>query len=470
MGAKAPARHRSGREREMGAKAPASHRWLRRLVASVPEPSAEDFVPTVLVDIELSAPVPTLAGDGFAAAHVLVKLHGQPVGALNVSLANGPIAPAVLIARAEEELAEALEAHRRRDSPAGDKMPRCIRDLAPPDPAPLVSVVLATHDRAEQLETCLTSLLGGSYPVFEVVVVDNAPSDESAREMVEARFAHDPRVRYVREDRAGASLARNVGARAARGEYVAFTDDDTVVDPLWLNAIVAGFGDDPRVACVTGLTLPGGLESPAQQAFELYGGMALGYESRVYDLDENRGDTLLYPYTAGIFGASNNAAFRRSAFLDRGGFDVVLGPATHAFGAEDLDLFLALILDGHRIVYEPRAMLRHEHRRDYADLYWQVFTYSAGFTALLTKWAVTNRAAARELTRRVPRLLPAALFGSQRGGADTHGEYPSQLRWLERAGYVYGPVAYLRSRARSFADVHRGPARALVERLRRLRR
>ena len=452
----------------MGAKMPARHRWLRRLVASVPEPSAEDFVPTLLVDIDLSEPVPALVGDGFGAAHVLVKLHGQPVGAVDVSLANGPIAPAALVARAEEELAEALEAHRRRDGPAGDGMPRCLRDLVPPDPAPLVSVVLATHDRADQLATCLTSLLGCSYPDFEVVVVDNAPSDESTREMVEARFAHDPRVRYVREDRAGASLARNIGAQAARGEHVAFTDDDTVVDPLWLNAIVAGFGDDPRVACVTGLTLPGGLESAAQQAFERYGGMALGYEARVYDLDEHRGDTVLYPYTAGIFGASNNAAFRRSPFLDRGGFDVALGPATHAFGAEDLDVFLALILDGHRIVYEPRAMLRHEHRRDYADLYWQVFTYSAGFTALLTKWAVTNRAAARELARRVPRLLPAALLASQRGGAETHGDYPSQLRWLERAGYLYGPVAYLRSRAESLGDVHRSRARPRVNRIRRL--
>jgi hypothetical protein len=77
--------------------------------------------------------------------------------------------------------------------------------------------------------------------------------------------------------------------------------------------------------------------------------MALGYRRRVYDLAENRADTLLYPYTAGIFGASNNCAFRREPFLQRGGFDPVLGPATPAFGAEDLDLFLALILDGQMI-------------------------------------------------------------------------------------------------------------------------
>jgi len=210
---------------------------------------------------------------------------------------------------------------------------------------------------------------------------------------------------------------------------------------------VAGFSD-PRVACVAGLTLPSELETPAQQAFELYGGMSLGYRARLYDLGEHRGDTLLYPHTAGVFGASNNVAFRREPFLARGGFDLSLGPATPAFGAEDLDVFLALILDGFRIHYEPRAVVRHEHRRDFDGLYWQVFTYLAGFTALLTKWMLKDRRVARDLARRVPQLVPAALLGRHRGGAaDAHGDYLPQLRWLERAGYLYGPVAYVRSRA-----------------------
>src|SRR4029078_7808567 len=97
--------------------------------------------------------------------------------------------------------------------------------------------------------------------------------------------------------------------------------------------------------------------------------------------------------------------FRREAFLSRGGFDLALGPATPAYSAEDLDAFLTVILDGKTIVYEPRAIVRHEHRRDFSDLYWQVFTYSAGSSALLTKWARTRRSVAADFGGHMPRMM-----------------------------------------------------------------
>ena len=420
--------------------------WLRRLVTKVPEPAHPAVARTRLVKVELSESLPSLSANGFDVAEVVVMLHGQPLGAVHLSLDEQSVPASTLAETIERELADELREHRARDDGgAAGGLPGCLSELDPPNPSPLASVIIATHDRAEQLRLCLESLLRVAYPAFEVIVVDNAPSDSSAERMIDERFGSDGRLRYVSEERPGVSRARNVGAELARGEFLAFTDDDATVDPLWLSALVAGFRDDPAVECVAGLTLPAALDTPAQQAFELYGGMALGYRRRVYDLREHRGETLLYPYTAGLFGASNNVAFRREAFLDRGGFDVVLGPATPAFGAEDLDLFLTLILDGRRIVYEPRAVVHHEHRRDFPGLYWQVFTYSAGFTAMLTKWALHDGVVARDLARRVPRLLPAALLRRHRGGSESHGDYPSQLRWLERAGYLYGPLAYARS-------------------------
>ncbi len=428
---------------------------LRRWVEGVSPPAAEERR-TAVLDVELSRPLPDLDADEWTDAQVVVRLHGRPLGPVHVDLADGPVSSERARRLIEDRLADAVRQHLRGDGleradqppPPGHERHRCLEALEPTPPAPLVSVVIPTRDRAGQLAACLESLLHLTYPAFEVVVVDNAPSDDSTRDLVEDRFGTDPRVRYVRETRAGASLARNIGAEEARGEIVAFTDDDAVVDPLWVSGLVAGFWRDPGVVCVAGLTLPGSLETPAQQAFEVYGGMGLGFEPRLYDLEENRGDTLLYPYTAGVFGASNNVAFRRAEFLARGGFDTTLGPATPAFGAEDLDLFLAVVLDGHRIAYEPTACVRHEHRAEFPDLYWQVFTYSAGMTALLTKWFLSDRHVAADLARRVPKLLPAALLRSHRSGAEAGvGEYPPQLRWLERLGYLYGPIAYLRSRA-----------------------
>ena len=428
--------------------------WLRQLVRKVPQPAVNDWTATRLVEINVGEPIPALEAEGFSTALVLATLHGQPLGTVEVDLTSGPVAAPALATILQRQVGGAVAAHRDlhgcvTDYPAIQSTPpRCLRELQPSGTAPLVSVVVPTRDRADQLATCLHSVLDVDYPNFEVIVVDNAPSDDSTQFLVRRQFANDPRVRYVKESRAGASLARNVGAEAGRGEFVAFTDDDVVVNRLWLKGLVAGF-DDPKTAVVTGLTLPARLDTPAQEAFELYGGMGRGYSRRVYDLAQQRGDTLLYPYTAGVFGASNNVAFRRQLFVDRGGFDLSLGPGTPAFAAEDLDAFLSVILDGYQIVYEPRAMLRHDHRQDFADLYWQVFTYSAGLTALLTKWALSDAAVAGDLARRLPRLLPAALVKAHRSGAEAGvGEYPAQLRWLERAGYLYGPIAYLRSRLR----------------------
>jgi glycosyltransferase involved in cell wall biosynthesis len=444
---------------------------LKSLVGSVPAPQTGQLDRIMTVDLELSESLPRLGAAGWSRAHVLVRLHGHPLGALDVDLSHGNVPPEVLKRCIDDELGERVVEHLAMDgmqdadrasaSPedpaARSAPPRCIQRLEPPCPAPLVSVVIATRNRSDLLATCLRSILNVSYPELEVIVVDNAPSDGSTRDVVHDLFGGDPRVRYVHLKRAGASLARNVGAAAARGEVLAFTDDDAVVDRLWLSGLVAGFASDPRVACVSGLTLPSALETAAQQAFEAYGGMGLGFEPRLYDLEDNRGTTLLYPYTAGIFGASNNVAFRREFFIGHGGFDVTLGPGTPVYGAEDLDLFLSVILNGYRIAYQPVATVRHEHRADFAELYWQVFSYSAGFTALLTKWALNNRRVAGDLATRVPRLLPAALLHAHRSGSEAGvGNYASQLRWLERAGYLYGPLAYLASRLVVWRDARAG--------------
>ena len=428
--------------------------WFRRRVQRIPPPAVDGAGRTRIVDVELSLPLAPLEAAGWSSAHLVVRLHGQPLGTVDVDLSDGPVSPARVREHVEARLAGPVQRHLRADgidrvdqtcAPGHDRH-RCLEALEPPAPAPLVTVVIPTHNRAEQLRAGLDSMLRLTYPALEVVVVDNAPSDSSTRDMVKNEFAFDPRIRYVHVSRAGASRARNIGARLANGEFLAFTDDDAVVDPLWVSGLIAGFRDDPGVACVTGLTLPASLETPAERAFELFGGMGLGFEPRIFDLQENRGVTLLYPYTAG-FGASNNVAFRRREFFELGGFDVTLGPATPVYGAEDLDLLLAVILAGHRIAYQPSACVRHRHRETFSELYWQVFTYSAGMTALLTKVFLSDRRVAADLARRVPKLLPAAFLRSHRSGEEVGvGRYAPEIRWLERLGFLYGPLAYARSR------------------------
>jgi hypothetical protein len=366
-------------------------------------------------------------GVAYAQVRLLVRRAGRPLGILVVDVADGP-------ATAEDlrRLVEAQFPAELADAPPGPLRPGTRS----------VSVVIPTFRRPDDVERCVASVLATGYPALEVLVVDNCPDDAATAQRLQTAFAGHPRVRLLSEPVPGASRARNRGARAATGDLVAFLDDDVVVDPLWLSALVGALEERPDADCVTGLVLPLSLDTPVQWWFEAYGGFDRGYRRQEFDLRRNPGSTLLYPYTAGALGGLGNVAFRKS-YLDQAPFEVRLGPGTPAFGAEDQDALLQLLRGGGRLLYEPAAVVQHRHRDTYAELRWQVFTYGAGFVAALTHWALHDWRVALDLLRRVPPLLPLA-FGWRRPGDTDPADLP-QLRALERWGYVYGPFAYLRA-------------------------
>lgn len=99
----------------------------------------------------------------------------------------------------------------------------------------LISVILCTYNRADLLATALQTLCEQSLDKreYEVIVVDNNSADET-RQVAEAFCRDYANVRYVFETRQGLSHARNRGWREARGEYVAYTDDDCKLPSQWL--------------------------------------------------------------------------------------------------------------------------------------------------------------------------------------------------------------------------------------------
>jgi GT2 family glycosyltransferase len=447
---------------------------LRRLVARAGKPPhGEDFTPTRIMIIDVEQPLPsmdvgsTAAGRSYQAVQALVRLHARPLGMLTADLTTGSLPASRLEVVIQQRWGEVIREHLRADDEghrgiarsgmAGSAWDTCpLRPVVSP---PSVSVVVPTYRRPADLARCVDSLLATGYSRLEVIVVDNAPQEPETAALVAKRFSAEPRVRYLREGTPGASRARNLGVRSAHGEVIAFTDDDVVVDRHWIAALTHALVTNPDVDCVTGLVMPMALDTPVQLWFEQFGGFNRGYQQRLFDLGDRRGDTLLYPYTAGAFGGLGNAAFRRSALRQPDAFDVTLGPGTPAFGAEDQDAFVALVRAGGRLLYEPAALVRHRHREDYSELRWQVFTYGAGQAAALAHWALRDRSVALELLRRVPAVLPLA-FGlpRRRESPGTAADICRQeLRRLERLGYIYGPVAYGRARLssrrmRSFAE------------------
>lgn len=256
-----------------------------------------------------------------------------------------------------------------------DSLSTTVRDL------PEITVVVCTRDRHIALRGCLESLLRLKYPSYEVVVVDNASRGSETRAMAEAYG-----VRCVLESKPGLDNARNCGARAATHGIVAYTDDDVRVDPDWLHGVAAGF-QDSDVACVTGLICPLELETPAQQVFESYGGMGKGFVPRLFDPAVMSPHALISAHAVGV-GA--NMAYRRDLLLSLGGFDPDLDVGTPSGGAGDLDMLHRVLASGHKVRYEPRAMVWHQHRRSLAGLYRQIYNNGRSFGCYLLKIASTG--------------------------------------------------------------------------------
>lgn len=421
------------------------------------------WVPTELGELDLAEPMPDLPAraatrDGRSAqVQMLVRLHGVPLGICRLAPENrfspdelGATAWQTVRAEATEHLqADGLEIPRTVGAeglPAGHT-PACLRERERfLQRAPEVSVVVATRDRPARLRACLDSLLAMDYPRFEVIVADNVPSSDDTAHLLRDRYAAQPNVHYVREDAPGAAAARNRGARGARHGLVAFLDDDVLVDRGWLTAVARAFDVARDVGCVTGLILPAELDTPAQTLLEEYGGFAKGFARRVFDPHEPRAHGRLFPYAVGSYGSGANMAFRAAYLGEAHGFDPALGPGTLARGGEDLAAFAGILLNGHSLVYEPGAIVRHFHGADYASLRRQIEGYGVGLGACLTKLVVDEPARALDIAVRLPAGFDHLLSGSSPKNRKKGAQYPVELTLRELSGLLRGPFAYLLGR------------------------
>ena len=310
----------------------------------------------------------------------------------------------------------------------------------------MVSIIVATCNRPRELERCLRSLLAQTHPAEEIVVVDDAPGGDETARVVADCDAGSSRIRYVEGNRGGLADAHNRGLEEVHSPIVAFADDDIVADEYWLARIVDAFASAPNVGCVTGKIVPLELETQAQAWLDGYAGFDKGGERRLFDLSGNRPDDPLFPFTAGSLGSGANMAFSREALRRIGGFDPALGAGTRARGGDDLAAFLDVLLCGYGLIYEPAAVVRHSHPRDYEALRRQVYGYGVGLTAYLTKTLIDRPRLTGQIARRLPRALAHGLSARSSRNSRRPADYPSELTRRERLGMIAGPIAYLRSR------------------------
>lgn len=225
------------------------------------------------------------------------------------------------------------------------------------DALPFFSVIIPTYERPAQLASCLGALARLEYPRgrFEVVVVDDGSAVTPSALVEQFRESLDARL-YAKQN-AGPSSARNFGARHARGEFFAFTDDDCEPDPSWLRALAARFGRTPD-RLVGGRTLNALPLNPYAETSQTI--IEVVYAHFNADPEDAR------------FFASNNLAMPAGRFREMGGFDEAFNTS------EDRELCDRWLARGLLMSYEPEAVVRHSHDLTFGSLWRQHFGYGRG--------------------------------------------------------------------------------------------
>jgi GT2 family glycosyltransferase len=409
----------------------------------------------------------------------LVRLHSCPLGILLLDFADADeLSVEECLSSIWKQLHKEINEHLRQDGllpvaqlTAGgiqsSGVPRCLEEreqlLAS---APFVSVIVPTHNRPEHVVSCLRALLALHYPDYEIILVDNAPHTEAVADVVREHFGENPRVRYVREAIAGVSWARNRGIQEARGEILAFTDDDVVVDPYWLLELVRAFSCAEDVQCVTGLTLPVGIETQAQFWFEEYNGSrgysgSWSFQRKIFD-NKQRHEHL---YRIALCGAGASMAFKADFLRSIGGFDPHLGTSGRVQSGEDIAAFFKVLMCGHRLVHEPSSVIYHVHRCDYEGLCRQLYHYGVGATAYLTKNLLDHPQLFVDFLTKVPYDLLRLRLTRPPREKQPAPSYPRELIMLFRRGMLRGPFLYLWSRGSAYARRRPHTASALKKEL-----
>jgi len=235
------------------------------------------------------------------------------------------------------------------------------------DSHPEASAILCTYNRSHALARVLAALRSQtvSPDAFEIVVVDDGSTDDTAAVVAEAA-RHMPNLRFVQHDaNRGTAASGNTGIAAARTDKLLFIDDDCIPDPSWVEAMAAALDDSPVVL--------GAIDSPRDGYVKLCHNVAQFY---AFMPGEPAG-----PKT-GIAGA--NMAFRRGVFDQVGGFDDTLRCAS------DMDMAIRARLRRIRLSFAPEALIVHDPDRvTLRDVFGYAASHAAATIDLRHKyWAV----------------------------------------------------------------------------------
>lgn len=225
------------------------------------------------------------------------------------------------------------------------------------------SILIATKGRPKQLVRCLTSILHCSQSNFEILVLDQ---DRSSATRDAVRGFNRRNIVYIKIGGTGKSRALNIGIEKAKGESIAFTDDDCIVSKKWLTTITKTFNLHRDIDIIFGKTLPyqpsahRNLTCPSVFSKTL------------------RANISMPCYHATHFGFGNNMAIRRNVFKKLGTFKPWLGPGSIGSNAEDAECALRYLIRHGVIIYNPDMTVWHDRWLNNKALNIQYRSYVCG--------------------------------------------------------------------------------------------
>lgn len=221
--------------------------------------------------------------------------------------------------------------------------------------APALSVVLCTHARPAYLAACLRGLARQGAQGFETIVVDSDSPPAEAAEIARLAAGHV----LLRAGRAGLSVARNLGLHAARGDWVAYLDDDAVPAPDWAERLRDAIAELPPDAVALGGRILPEWEAP----LPVWWPATLRGVLTIVEWDGSGEEGRGLPHGVAVYGA--NMAFRTPPLRAIGGFPEELGRVgTRLLSGEEVEVLDRLRAGGGRVFYDGRATVRHSIQRE----------------------------------------------------------------------------------------------------------
>ena len=296
---------------------------------------------------------------------------------------------------------------------------------------PLVSIIVSCHNRAYLLTQTMKSIFAQSYRPVEIVVVDDGSTDATAKLMK----AYGDKIRYVRQENQGVAVARTTGGRLAKGEFIAFQDDDDLMAPDRIHHLIDGFKKYPKAVLSVGdyafLDPEGNLTGEKSQ-FQIHAGLTDTDNKPI--LIEDGYAAVLWPKLTPL---PHTTLFRRKDGKAIGWFD-----PTFFHACSDTDFFARLARLG-SIIYVPQivSLYRAGHTSIWQNKIMALYSRLLLFEKHIQSIGNNDDALRKHLKQRLCTVLKQlAIYKRQEHSANTIPENSidrglAQLDFMNRINY-----------------------------------